>query len=237
MKKIILFACYLLLFTTTVANAFGWQDLWFTKNQQAQRKLHAGKTNEAAELFKDTKWKGAAHYRGGEYKQAFDEFGETPDITALYNQANALAHMNQYQKAIERYEHILTQAPNHQDAKFNRDLLKRLLQQQQQNSESQDKKNSDEQKNQQSQDQKANDKDSAKDLQNNKNNSQSKQNKQDTEQKDTKYEQQKAKQVQYNPQKQATEQLLHRIPDDPGGLLKQKFLREHQRRNIKSYKE
>lgn len=49
------------------------------------------------------------------------------NATAWYNRGNALAHLGQYQKAIQAYDKALTLDPHLEDARFNADLLKQLL--------------------------------------------------------------------------------------------------------------
>jgi len=106
----------------------------------------------AADHFKDSKWQGAARYRMGDYEQAYREFAKGNDITSLYNQGNALAKSGKIEEAIKKYEAVLAQAPNHEDAKFNLEYLKRQQEQQQQNQQQQNNNNDQQNDNNQNQD-------------------------------------------------------------------------------------
>ena len=116
------------------AQAAGWQDLWLTPDQQAARALEQGRAGEAAELFEDPAWEAAARYRAGDYAASAETFArlDTPD--AAYNRGNALARQGEYEAAIAAYEAALAAEPEHEDARHNLELLRRLRQQQQQSS-------------------------------------------------------------------------------------------------------
>lgn len=113
--------------------------LWLRADQENYRTL-----KEANQL-----------YRQGNYEQALRQYETVPSAEALYNKANALAHLKSYQEAIDLYGQVLKENPNHQDAAFNKKYLEEQLKQNQaqsnnQNSDSQDKNQSDQsdQKNQ-----------------------------------------------------------------------------------------
>ena len=107
--------------------AFEWASLWKNQDQRAKSALESGDSNQAAELFKDPEWKAAASYRAENYQQTIEalESAKTPD--AHYNKGNALAKMGNLQEAIQSYEQALKLDPTHEDAKYNRDLIKDYL--------------------------------------------------------------------------------------------------------------
>jgi len=124
----------LLVFLLPVAEpvyAFGWEDLWLTKDQQAQRELDEGNAMEAGELFEDSVWRAVAKYRAAEYGPSAAGFGNQEDIENLYNLGNALARLGEFETAIDAYEQVLEVEPEMEDALYNRDLLKDLLEQNQ----------------------------------------------------------------------------------------------------------
>jgi len=116
------------------AQAAGWQDLWRTPDQQAARALEEGRADEAAELFEDPAWEAAARYRAGDYAASAETFARLDTADAAYNRGNALARQGEYESAIEAYEAALTVEPEHEDARHNLELLRRVQQQQQQSS-------------------------------------------------------------------------------------------------------
>lgn len=121
---------------------------FFNQNQEAALLFSAKEYNKAAEKFKNTDWKAAAYYKAGNYKSAIQLLQDKNDTTSLYNKGNALAKSGKIKDAIKTYEEVLKKEPNHKDAKFNLEYLKKLAQQQNQKSQN---KNKDEQ-NQENQD-------------------------------------------------------------------------------------
>jgi Ca-activated chloride channel family protein len=113
------------------AMAFGWQDLWRNKDQLGQRLLEEGNAAEAAELFADPAWRAVASYRAGDYGGSAAGFADGEDVESLYNLGNALARLGQFESAIDAYEQALEIDPDMEDAIYNRELLKDIVQQQQ----------------------------------------------------------------------------------------------------------
>ncbi|MEJ2601884.1 MAG: VWA domain-containing protein [Gammaproteobacteria bacterium] len=114
------------------ARAADWQDLWLNRDQRGARALEAGRADEAAALFEDPAWQGAARYRAGDYVDSARAFAGLDTADAHYNRGNALARQGEYEAAIQAYEQALAEAPEHEDARHNREVLWRALQQQQQ---------------------------------------------------------------------------------------------------------
>ena len=111
--------------------AASWQDLWLNDDQQAQKLLEEGSASDAAQLFENPRWRAVANYRAGEYGGSAAGFAGGEDATSLYNLGNALAKMGEFESAIDAYEQALELDSGDEDAMYNRDLLKDLLQQQQ----------------------------------------------------------------------------------------------------------
>jgi Ca-activated chloride channel family protein len=86
------------------AEAFGWQDLWRNKNQQAQKQLEEGNAAEAAALFEDPEWRAVASYEAGDYGGSASGFADGDDIDSLYNLGNALARLGEFESAIDAYD-------------------------------------------------------------------------------------------------------------------------------------
>jgi Ca-activated chloride channel family protein len=241
---------------TQPVQASVWNDLWATPDQQAQRALQAGQSKQASELFENQSWKAAASYQAGNFEQAAQLYSTDKSVEGLYNYGNALARLNKLPEAIKAYDQVLEQNPKHEDARYNRDLLKKKLEEQQkqqqqqgsQNQQNQDQKNQQnqqqsgqnkqQQQNQQNQEQQQSEAQKAQEEQAKKQQEQQAKaeaaKQQEEQQKDAQQQEGQAEKQPADPkteeQQQATEQWLRRIPDDPAGLWRRKFQYQYQQR-------
>jgi len=262
-----------------------WQDWWQTPDQQAANALKKGDAKTAAQKFNNPLWKAYAEYQNAEYEAAAENLSKGTTANTLYNRGNTQAKLLKFQEAIDSYNEALKIDQNLKDAEFNRDLVKKLLEQQKKQDKNdqknkqdqkdkqdqQDKKDQKDQKNQRDQQNQKNPQDdqskqqdqkSQQDQQNQKNqqNDQSKQQDQQQQQqqdqqqqenqqpenkspenqqasdkdrkpshesKEEKKQEQAAatenKDSKDNEKQQAVKQMLNVVPDDPGGLLRNKF--------------
>ena len=123
---------------TAQANWF--DDMWQTKDQQAQTAFEQGDTKTAADLFDNTQWRGASAYKNGDYETAIKHYENANSASDWYNLGNAYAKHNKLTEAIAAYDKALAQQANFEDATANKALVEQLLNQQQdqQNNEQQD---------------------------------------------------------------------------------------------------
>jgi Ca-activated chloride channel family protein len=105
--------------------ALDWPGLWLRPDQQASRALAEGDAKRAAALYTDPAWKGVAEYRAGNYQQAVQALQGLDTAQAWYNKGNALARLGRYPQAIAAYEEALRRDSGIEDARYNRDLLRR----------------------------------------------------------------------------------------------------------------
>ncbi len=113
------------------ARAFDWDDLWQRPDQQAAQAFSAGEHAEAATGFQRPDWRAAAQYASGDYTGTLETLSSVEGPDGGYNRGNALARVGEYQDAIAEYEQLLADDPEHEDARYNRNLLQKLLEQQQ----------------------------------------------------------------------------------------------------------
>ena len=119
-----------------------WQDLWKTKDQQAQEAYQNKQYEQAAGLFENPDWKAAAYYKSGAYDKAIKNLKNNSTANSYYNQGNALAQSGQLQEALEAYKKALKLTPDDEDAKYNKELVEKELEKQKQE-QKQDQQNKD----------------------------------------------------------------------------------------------
>jgi len=140
--------------TLTQTSKRVWENLWQTNDQQAQQHYNQEDYQSAAQQFENSQWQGSAHYKAENYQEALDSFkqGQQADsANSLYNQGNALAQMQQYEKAIKHYEQALKKDPDLQDAQDN---IEKIKQQQKEQEKKQEQQQGDQPKDEQDQNKK-----------------------------------------------------------------------------------
>lgn len=238
------------------AAASVWESLWYTPDQQGSRALDEGDADGAAQSFEDPEWSAVASYRAGDYGRSAAMFADGGDTRNLYNLGNALARLGEFESAVDAYEQVLEMEPDHEDAAYNLELLKGLLDQQQQEQDSQqqssEQNSGGESQSQESPEQQGMDAQAQSESQSDSGESSPRE---DGEMSDEELEaleqalEQAAREAEQNAngepgqmseeelaalremqaEQQAMEQWLRRIPNDPGGLLRRKFRYQYQR--------
>lgn len=106
-------------------SAWRWADLWHRRDQQAVAAFLAGAAADG--VFDDPRWQAAARYQGGQYEAVLALLHGQFDVAAHYNRGNALARLGRWREAIAEYDAALVLDPGHGDAQHNRALLRGLL--------------------------------------------------------------------------------------------------------------
>lgn len=237
-----LFCLPLLLVLPQSGQAFELDDLWLRPDQQGQRLLERQLPAQAAQRFEDRQWKGIALYEAGDYNGAARLFAQGNSAADHYNRGNALARSGELEAALDAYEQALEHQPELQPALTNKALVEQLLQQRQAQQAEQaaqdnpqsspdtqtDSASSAEQAQQQASEKPAQPtSDSDKD-----DNSASEQAQQlagnDEDESITRPPQRPLESTLDAEQRQALEQWLRQIPDNPSELLRRKFWYEQQ---------
>lgn len=133
MKRLSLLFCLLL--ASGVSHAASWTDLWLTNDQQAQRLLDEGKPADAAGKFEDARRRAYAEIKARQYATAAKRLESFEDPPSQYNRGNALARSGKLEDALAAYDQVIKQTPADsvlgRDARHNRDLVAKQLEQQQ----------------------------------------------------------------------------------------------------------
>ncbi len=208
--------------------AMEWEDLWQRSDQQAKAALERGDLTDTR-LADHPDWHGIALYRQDYYNQAAAAFGHLNGKIAKFNHGNALAKAGELEAAIERYESALEIDPNFEDAKFNLEVVKKALQQEQQRQQG---RQNETRENQDSQS--ANAEESADQPERIPPSDDRSDSEQQADQDDSRELAEQSAQAQDSTdeeQNQLMEQWLREIPDDPAGLLRRRFHFEYQQRD------
>lgn len=206
-------------------------DLWKNSDQRGAQLYAQEEYQEASQAFRDRKWQAASHYKAKNYEAAEKLYEEDHTADGYYNYGNSLAQQEKIDEAIAAYDKALELQPDHEDALHNKKLLEEQKQQQSQdNKDKQDQeKKQDKQDRQDKQDQDKQDQEDKQDKQDKQDQEeQEKQDQQDKEEQD-KQEEKEEQMAESDPQKEIDNRWLQRIPDDPGGLLRRKFLYQYQK--------
>ena len=120
----------LLLLGAGTAQAEGfWASLWQNADQRGERLLQQGDAAAAARTYADPRRRAYAELLAGDYPAAARDFAAFDDGDAHYNRGNALARAGDLAAALQAYDSALARDQNNRDARHNRDLVAKALQQ------------------------------------------------------------------------------------------------------------
>ena len=223
--------------------ALEWKDLWLTKDQQAARAMAADDYVGAINLFRLPQWAGVAHYRNGDYDSAIAGFSSENTADAHYNRGNALALNGNYQEAIAAYDIAIAIDANHEDAIHNKEIVEKLLQQEESEASEDQSESMENQENQSGSDQEQQDQENQEqqDQESQEGNQEQEQQEQQNQQAPEEQESSESNSEQNTPsdseneefeEQQSLEQWLRRIDDYPGELLQRKFRYQYRQRQL-----
>ncbi|NBA94307.1 VWA domain-containing protein [Pseudomonas sp. R5(2019)] len=245
-----LFCLPLLLCLPQPSQAFELSDLWLRPDQQGQRWLAKGHPAQAAKHFIDPQWKGLALYEAGDYAAAARQFAEGNNANAHYNRGNALARSGELEAALDAYEQALDYQPDLKSALANKALVEQVLEQQRQAAKAeQEQKQAEAKNNEQPQSLEDQSDSSASSAQPSTSDTEQQAGQPDEDATDTAEPSDSQASAQApdeeqttrpptrpvdssldGEQRQALEQWLRQIPDNPSELLRRKFWYEQQQR-------
>ncbi len=227
----------------TRAEALTWDDLWLRADQQGQAAFEAEEHQQASELFQNPEWRAAAQYRAGDFAASASSLENIETAEAHYNRGNALARAGAIPEAINAYDLALELESEHEDAIFNRDLLLQQQPQESPNQEGQQGENSEQDSSDDGQEESEGDSQESQEDTSSQSAEGGESEPQDSEDPEQVAESDQEDSIEGTPlptaeeleewaSEQAADQWLRRIPQDPGGLLRRKFLYQYQRLGV-----
>lgn len=124
----------LLIFCLPANSQASLSSYFYNTQQQANRDYENEDYAAAGDGFQDPYRKGVAYYRMGNYAAAEEMFRQStrPEVAcrAAYNLGNTLLQQNKPLDAILAYKSVLEKWPDHEQAKTNLEIAKKILEQQ-----------------------------------------------------------------------------------------------------------
>ncbi len=218
-------------------------DFFKTRDQRGAEAFANEEHLEAAALFEEPGWQGAANYRAENYEAAVAAFSTLDTDDGHYNRGNALALTGNYPEAIAAYDRALELNPDHSDAIYNKEIIEQLLEQEESESgENQDGQSEEQQSEQNSQNESEQQENSEQqDQESQEGNEDQEQQEQQQNEAPEDQETSESNSEQNTPsqnsneefeEQQSLEQWLRRIEDDPGELLRRKFRYQYRQRQL-----
>ena len=121
----------LILLLPPPSQAFEWQDLFKSRQQQAQQAYQQRDYQQAIEKFDQSIWQGNAAYRAGDYAAAEQFYRQDPTANGLFNLGNSLMQQQKYQEALDSYQQAASKQSDVPGLPQNIKLAEKLLKQQQ----------------------------------------------------------------------------------------------------------
>lgn len=101
------------------AAQYNFDDLWYTKEYQAQKEYDEGKYAAAAKDFQNPMRKGVAYYKAGDFISAETAFEKDTTTAGLYNLGLTYAKLGKLEKSQEIFEKVLQKDPDNENASSN----------------------------------------------------------------------------------------------------------------------
>ena len=108
-------------------NNLQFNDLWYTKDYQAQIAYNNGNFEKAASLFTDPLHKGVALYKAGDFEDAIKSFSKDSTAMGAYNLGLAYYKNGDFTAAEMAFEKAVEMNPKLVDAKTNQKLIQQII--------------------------------------------------------------------------------------------------------------
>lgn len=109
------------------SQAATWTSIFLNDNQRGLAAYQQGRYQTAEHLFSDPRWRAAAAFKQGDLKKALTLYSQLDDIASVYNRGNALVKLARFKQALEAYNEVLARDPGNADAAYNKAQVLKLL--------------------------------------------------------------------------------------------------------------
>ncbi|MCK5816355.1 MAG: VWA domain-containing protein [Flavobacteriaceae bacterium] len=126
-KGWVIYSLLILVTFSSCSKVETFDDLWFTKNYQAQKLSNKGNFEKAAETYTDPLRKGIAYYKSGNYDEAISEFSRDTTAMGAYNLGISYYKSGDYASAEIAFGKAIELDPDMDAAKKNQQLATQNL--------------------------------------------------------------------------------------------------------------
>lgn len=137
-KRTAILVLPVLLLLPPPTEAYSWQDLFKSRQQQAQQAYQQQDYAAAIEKFEQPIWQGNSAYRSGDFAAAEQFYRQDRTANGFFNLGNSLMQQQKYQEALDAYQQSAKQQPDLPGLQQNIEVAEKLLEQQQEQQKQQD---------------------------------------------------------------------------------------------------
>jgi len=105
----------LLFLMSSCTGSFSWENMWYTKDYQAQNLYKEKKFEEAGNTFESPFHQGVAYFKAGNFDAAAQAFAKDSSANSLFNLGMAYTQMGQYKEALQAIELAAAKDPGNKD--------------------------------------------------------------------------------------------------------------------------
>lgn len=113
--------------TNYIKTGFQFIDLWFTRDQQAQKLFDERKYSQAAATYDDLFWKGVSLYKARHFQNAAQIFYQIKTPQGYFNLGMCMAELENWNEAVFAFEESAKLHPEYEEARQNLAEIKKLI--------------------------------------------------------------------------------------------------------------
>lgn len=125
-KGWVIYSVFFVVLMSSCGQINSFNDLWMTKEYQAQKLYEKGKFAQAAELFTDPGRRGVAYYKAGDFEKAIEAFEQDTTAAGAYNLGLAYYQNGDYAAAELAFGKATEMEPDMDNAQKNQMLMSQM---------------------------------------------------------------------------------------------------------------